>query len=113
MQAEKLTDQSIISQHHVDSISSTDDLWIITVSPPPRPGVSDPPTRRFVAQVYDRAWDHSRGPCLYAGNSQGGEAVEFIDGYSDSVIEGKYKDYKVANLFSTDFKYKMFDDSRC
>ena len=55
-------------------------------------------TRSFVAHRGPRLWDYRRKPCLYAGNIHGGPAGEVEkDG---SVIEGKYTDYRVDDLFS-------------
>ena len=71
------------------------------------------PTREFVAELYERAWDNNVRPCLYAGNGQGGPAVEFGTKYGDSVIESKYSDYNLTDLFETDFVYSMFDKSQC
>ena len=111
LQAKKFDDQQIISQLD-PTIYSVNDLWVITVTPPPRNGTTIP-TREFVAELYVRAWDNSVGPCLYAGTGQGGAAVEFGTMYGDSVIEGKYSDYVLTSRFETDFAYSMFDKSKC
>ena len=111
MQAENFTNQTVISNLNPDHYK-VDKLWVISVTPPPRGGVTQP-TRQFIAELYERAWDNSRTPCLYAGTSQGGAAPDYGTTYVDSVIEGSYQNYKVQERFSTDFTYKMFDDSRC
>ena len=111
MQAKKFDDQQIISQLD-PRIYSVNDLWVITVTPPPRNGTTVP-TREFVGELYVRTWDNSVGPCLYAGTGQGGAAVEFGNMYGDSVIEGKYSDYILTSRFETDFVYSMFDKSKC
>ena len=51
------------------------------------------------------------GPCYYGGDAEGGRSV--ISDYYGSVIEGKYTDYKVAGLFSTDFVYTQFEENKC
>ena len=110
MEAEKFN-QTIIRNLNLDPDTyDVDQLWVISVTPPPRGGVTQP-TRQFIAELYERAWDNSRTPCLYAGTSQGGAAPDYGTTYADSVIEGSYQNYKVQERFSTDFTYKMFDDS--
>ena len=111
MQAKKFDDQQIIDQLD-PTVYSINDLWVITVTPPPRNGTTIP-TREFVAELYVRTWDNSVGPCLYAGTGQGGTAIEFGTKYNDSVIEGKYSDYILTSWFETDFVYSMFDKSQC
>ena len=111
IQAKKFDDQEIINQLD-PTIYSVDDLWVITVTPPPRNGTIIP-IREFVAELYERAWDNSIGHCLYAGSEQGGAVVEFGTKYGDSVIEGKYSDYNLTDRFETDFAYSMFDKSQC
>ena len=111
MQAKKFDDQEIINQLN-QTIYSVNNLWIITVTPPPRNGTTIP-TREFIAELHKRAWDKSIVSCLYAGGGQGGAAVEFETKYGDSVIEGKYSDYILTNRFETDFIYSMFDESQC
>ncbi|XP_019849170.1 PREDICTED: uncharacterized protein LOC100641243 [Amphimedon queenslandica] len=106
MQAQRFTDQSVINmldQNYFD----INNLWVITVTPPTGN------TRNFVAELYERAWDNSRSPCLYAGNSQGGHSIEFAANYTDSVIEGHYTHYRVSDRFDTQFRYEKFDSSRC
>ena len=111
MQAVKFTDQNVITGLD-PNMYSHNDLWVITVTPPPRKGLN-PPVRRFVAELHHKAWDKTKTPCLYGGTRQGGVAADYGNGHDGSVIEGSYEDYKVADRFSTDFKYKMFDDNRC
>lgn len=79
-------------------------MWLVTVNQ----GNS---IRQFVAEKYVRAWDTSKQVCLYAGNSQGGPAAEFIA--KDSVIEGHYSHYVVGGLHDTEFTYSQFVESNC
>jgi len=51
------------------------------------------------------------GPCYYVGSSQGGRSGEMDD--NESVIEGKYFDFEVDELFGHDFIYSQFQDDRC
>ncbi|XP_065918054.1 uncharacterized protein [Dysidea avara] len=68
--------------------------------------------REFVGHLYDVTWDFTPIPCVYAGNRNGGPVAEFDDP-NDSVIEGRYTDYETSGLFSTQFTYSRFDNSRC
>ena len=106
MQAQRFTDQSVISTLDPNYFD-VNNLWVITATPPTGN------TRNFVAELYERAWDNSRSPCLYAGNSQGGHSIEFAANYTDSVIEGHYTHYRVNDRFDTQFQYEQFDSSRC
>ena len=74
--------------------------YTVTISPP---GSN---TRSFVAHRGPRLWDTRRKPCLYAGNIHGGPAGEVEE--DGSVIEGKYTDYKVNNLFSINLENPDF-----
>lgn len=107
MQVQKYSNETYLNPAYY----ALENLYVVTVAPPPRAG-SSPPARRFVAELFKRSWDKRDTPCLYAGTSQGGAAIDYGRGY-DSVIEGNYRDYKMANRFSTDFNYKMFDDNKC
>ena len=108
MQEKKFTDQEVIGR--LDSrYYNVSNLREITIPPPPRKG-SNPPVRKIITELHPKEWDLTKTPCFYGGNAQGGPSGDFG---GDSVIEGYYTDYKVADRFSTDFKYKMFDDSRC
>ena len=51
------------------------------------------------------------GPCYYGGDAEGGKSG-IADNYG-SVIEGTYTDYQVVGLFSHDFVYSQFQESRC
>ena len=108
MQAERFTDQEVIGRLD-PRYYSVNDVWEITIPPPPRKG-SNPPVRKVITEQHSKAWDSTKTSCLYGGNTQGGPSGDFG---GDSVIEGYYTDYKVADRFSTDFKYKMFNDGRC
>ena len=83
-----------------------DNLYEITIDHP-----SAPP-RTFVSELYHRTWEGTRAPCYYAGSSQGGPLNEF-DAPRDSVIQGRYSDYRVDGLYETDFSYSRFDSSLC
>lgn len=107
MQAQRFNNTAIINRLD-PNYYDINNLWVITVTPP-----NGSPTRRFVGELYERAWDNSRSPCLYAGTSQGGAAVEFNEAFRDSVIEGHYSHYRVDSRFATNFRYERFDESRC
>ena len=68
--------------------------------------------RQFVAELFHRSWDLSAQRCLYAGSSQGG-ALSDIPGPQDSVIEGRYTEYRVTRILDTDYTYTRFDRSLC
>ena len=51
------------------------------------------------------------GPCYYAGSAQGGRTSEREE--NESVIEGRYTDYKVNGLFDENFVYSRFENERC
>ena len=70
------------------------------------------PQRTFLAERFGRRWDNSRVTCFYAGDSQGGRSGEAADP-DDSVIEGTYRDYRVAGLFEYEFTYSQFENNRC
>ena len=58
-----------------------------------------------------RTWDHTRAPCYYVGNSQGGPSRSHDQ--RESVIEGTVPQYETSSLFSTSFDFEMFDESMC
>ena len=70
------------------------------------------PPRSFVGLGYSVTWEFEKRPCLYVGDSQAGPLGETVDP-NDSVIEGTYRDYEVDSLFSPDFVFSHFDESKC
>ena len=68
--------------------------------------------RAFTGHFHQLTWDFKETPCLYVGNRQAGPIAD-IDDPNDSVIEGDYEDYWVADAFQTDFKFSLFTESRC
>ena len=58
-------------------------------------------------------WEFEERPCLYVGNSQAGPLGERDVDPNDSVIEGSYMDYRVDSMFSSDFKFSHFEETRC
>ena len=71
------------------------------------------PTRLFTGFISPLAWDYSPGPCLNAGNSQGGPVYE-IEDPNDPVIEGRYRDYIVPGAFDeTGYIFGRFEDTLC
>ena len=62
--------------------------------------------RRIPAFLAPRTWDHTKAPCYYIGNAQGGPSVSHDP--IESVIEGQVSDYKTSSLFSDDFTYSQF-----
>ena len=83
-----------------------DDDYIITVFYP------GSPPRSFVGLESSMTWENEQRPCLYVGNPQAGPLDEIVDP-NDSVIEGTYRDYEVASLFSPDFVFSYFDETFC
>ena len=70
------------------------------------------PPRTFVADLFQRTWDRTLRPCLYAGNSQGGPISEVPN--DSSVIEGEYFEYEVADgIFGTSFTYNRLQSRPC
>ena len=92
-----------ITTHVFDAVNNS---YIVTVEPPGRPA------RHFISDRYNRVWDNSRRVCYYTGNGQGGRSGETLAA-DDSVIEGNYRDYLVADLFSDEFLYEEFENERC
>ena len=88
-------------------IFNQDDLYVVTVAPE-----DGSPLRSFLAQQYFPTWDNRPGPCLYAGNAQGGWSGE-VNGLNNPVIQESYKDYIVNGLFETDFTYSRFEEQSC
>ena len=74
-----------------------------------RPG-SEP--RAFTGYFHQLTWDFKEGPCLYVGNRQAGPIAE-VDDPNQSIIEGTYRDYRVANAFQTDYEFDLFSEDRC
>ena len=64
--------------------------------------------RSFLGNLHPRTWDNTHEECLYVGNGQGGPAVE-VPAFTDSVIEGSYRDYIVNSMFETDFAYDRIE----
>ena len=85
-------------------VSNGDDLHIVTVIP------TEGSPRRFLANRNSIAWDKSRRPCYYAGNSQGGP---WGVGPNVPVIQGRYTNYRVGGLFEHEFVYAQFENERC
>ena len=72
---------------------------------------SNPSYRRIPAFLAPRTWDHTKAPCYYVGNAQGGpsqshDAIE-------SVIEGKFDQYETTDLFGDKFDFSIFDKTAC
>lgn len=78
-----------------------DDGYVITVHHP------DSPPRSFVGLRAGVTFEFEKAVCYYVGNTQAGPLAEVSDP-NDSVIEGKYSDYKVESLFATDYVYSHF-----
>ena len=72
---------------------------------------ADGDMREFIGSLYPLTWDYTETPGLYAGNQQGGNAIEFKD-FSDSVIESFYWQYTVNSLFGTEFLFSQFNNSQ-
>ena len=67
----------------------------------------DSPTRSFPALLWHLTWERERRPCLYAGSNNAGRTSS-AEGLSDTLIEGRYKDYIVQEAFDTQYKYSRF-----
>lgn len=93
-----------------DMLEEKDNFYVVTV----QPWANSSPSRSFLGLFYTQKWDNSAGPCLYAGNAQGGPSYEVKDP-NDSVIEGDYFDYLIpsGNMFETEYKFAQFDEERC
>ena len=86
-----------------------ENLFLVTVDNP----ISTRDPRQFIGELLSRSWDSSPISCLYVGNSQGGRLRD-IPGPRDSVIEGRYTDYRVSDgLLGIDFMYSQFDTDMC
>ena len=69
--------------------------------------------RSLTGLLEDLLWEGGEGPCLYAGNSQGGPIYE-VENPNDPVIEGVYKDYRVQGLFEeSQYVFAQFDETKC
>ena len=79
------------------SLIDGNQLFNVTVNP------VDSPPRSFLGDQFERTWDNTEKPCIYAGNSQGGPSGE--ESLPGSVIEGVYTDYVTDSLFDTDFEF--------
>lgn len=82
------------------------DLYVVTIQHPLAP------RRQFVGLYYTLSWEFQSEPCLYVGNRQGGPIRE-VDDPNDSVIEGDYTNYIVAEKFGTNFQYSVFNQTTC
>lgn len=85
-------------------------LYVVTVTP--QDGTAP---RKFLGEFNVHTWDNSAGPCLYAGNNQGGPSWEQWETpeIPDSIIRGSYSDYRVSGLFNTNFAYSKFEEENC
>lgn len=72
----------------------------------------DDPPREFVAELFQRTWEKSMKPCLYAGDGQGGRLFEPVTP-NDPVIAGTFRDYAVSDLFGSDFIYNKLQQRNC
>ena len=78
----------------------------VTVDPP------EADARTFIADLYQRIWDLTLRPCLYAGNSQGGPIFEIENDHS--VIEGEYSNYEVSDgMFGASFDFNRLESRPC
>ena len=84
------------------------DAFTLTVTHP-QSSVS----RKFVGVLIPRLWNHETGQCIYAGDSRGGSTGTGPFAPFDSVIQGKYHDYRMKGLFTVDFPYSNFDANMC
>ena len=78
---------------------ASDRIYSVTVAYP------NATERTFIADYGKKDWLDGR-PCLYAGNHNGGPIGEVKD--SGSVIQGKYSNYEVADLFATNYTFSKF-----
>ena len=69
-------------------------------------------TRSFTGLLYDLSWGHVEEPCFYVGSKQAGPIHE-VATPNDGVIENIFKDYKVADAFSDDYEFSLFDSVKC
>ena len=71
------------------------------------------PQRGFTGSFYPLTWEQQEGPCLYAGNREGGPIYNILSP-NDPVIEGTGADYEVPSAFDeTGYIFSRFDDSQC
>ena len=82
-----------------------DDTYDITVNYPGQ-------QRQFVGFLYPLTWEFEENQCLYVGNGQGGP-IDEVESPNDPVLYGEYSDYKVDNIFGTEFDYDHFESARC
>ena len=69
--------------------------------------------RSYTGWLYDLTFSFEEGPCLYVGNRQAGPIYE-VKAPNDPIIEGRYYEYIVPDLFSEDnFDYGLFAEENC
>ena len=68
--------------------------------------------RQFVGFFYSLNWELKESWCLYVGNRQGGPINE-VDNPNDPVLQGEYIDYKVDNIFGTEYAFDHFQSTKC
>ena len=81
------------------------DAYTITVNYPGQ-------QRQFVGFLYSLNWELEENWCLYVGNRKGGPINE-VDNPNDPVLQGEYTDYKVDNIFGTEYVFGHFESARC
>ena len=81
------------------------DAYTITVNYPGQ-------QRQFVGFLYFLNWELKENWCLYVGNRQGGPINE-VDNPNDPVLQGECSDYKVDNIFGTEYAFGHFESARC
>ena len=90
----------------IPSLTNISITYNVTVNPP------EAITRAFVTALFQRTWDRTLKPCLYAGNAQGGPITEVAG--DDSVIEGEYFEYAVTDgIFGSNFTYNRLQLRTC
>ena len=72
----------------------------------------DDPPRQFVAELFQRTWDKTMKPCLYAGDGQGGRIFDQVTP-NDPVIAGTFRDYIVSSIFASNFVYNKLERRNC
>ena len=75
-------------------------------------GIGSSSPRSFTGWLYDLSWDYVKEPCLYVGNKQASPINE-VATPNDGVIESIFQDYKVADAFSEDYEFSLFDIVKC
>ena len=97
-----MTKTAYVGPYRGHQMSAEDKMYKVSILDPVKGDV----VRSFLAELHQIQWDGKGLPCLYAGSSQASSTSKDPD--NGNVIEGKYSDYQMLHLASSNFKFQKY-----